>query len=113
MKIIIPSELQIGSRKIKIRISEKALGIADLQAQASIYEDILRLSLKYEGYCRSNAIIFENLLHEIVHFIDRLYMRELEERQVGALGSGLAQALMSMDIEPDFSQIPKESSEDC
>ena len=108
MKLQILSEVQIGGRKVRIRISEKALQIADLAAQASIYDNIIRLTLHYEGQPRDNVVVFESLIHEILHIIDRLYMRELEERQVGALGSGLAQALMSLGIEPDFSQIPEE-----
>ena len=108
MKLQILSEVQIGGRKIRIRISEKALHIADIAAQASTHDDIIRLALHYEGRPRNNVEVFENLIHEILHIIDHLYIRELEERQVGALSSGLAQALMSLGIEPDFSQILEE-----
>ncbi|MBA7499228.1 hypothetical protein ES704_01968 [subsurface metagenome] len=109
MKLIIPNEVQIGGNKIRIRISEKALDVANLSAQYSAYENIIRLSLIYEGKPRSIPRILESLIHEINHAIDGLYIRELEERQVGALASGLAQALLSIGIEPDFSQIPEET----
>jgi len=108
MKFQILPEIQIGGRKVRIRISERVLQIADLSAQASTYDNIIRLTLHYEGHPRNNVVVFESLIHEILHIIDRLYMRELEERQVGALSSGLAQALISLGIEPDFSQIPEE-----
>ena len=108
MKLIIPSEVQIGGNKLRIRINEKALDIADLSAQYSAYENIIRLSLLHEGRPRYMPRIFESLIHESIHAIDGLYLRELQERQVGALASGLAQAFLSLGIEPDFSKIPEE-----
>lgn len=108
MKLVIPAEVQVGSNKIRIRINEKALDIADLSAQYSTYENIIRLSLLYNGKLRSIPRVFESFIHEIEHAIDGLYIRELEERQIGALASGLAQAFLSLGIEPDFSNIPEE-----
>ena len=107
-----PSRCQIGPRPfgyagknsnisilvMRIRINEKALDIADLSAQYSAYENIIRLSLISEGKPRYMARIFESLIHEIIHSIDGLYLRELEERQVGALASGLTQAFLSLGI---------------
>ena len=112
MKLIIPSEVQIGGNKIRIRINERALDVAALAAQYSAYENIIRLSLIYEGRPRYKPRISESLIHEIIHAIDGLYLRELEEKQVGALASGLTQALMSLGIEPDFSKIPEEEKDD-
>lgn len=108
MKLVIPSEVQIGGNKIRIRVNEKALDVAALAAQYSAYENIIRLSFIYEGKPRGIARIYESLIHEIIHAIDGLYLRELEERQTGALASGLVQAFLSLGIEPDFSQIPEE-----
>jgi len=108
MKVVIPSEVEIGANKLRIRINEKALDVADLSAQYCAYENIIRLSLLYEGKARYMPRIFESLIHEIIHAIDGLYLREIEERQTGALASGLAQAFLSLGIEPDFSQIPTE-----
>ena len=108
MKLVIPSEVQIGGNIIRIRHNEEAMRIADLRGQISLSEGIIRLSYTFEGRPRTTTQLFESLLHEITHAVDHLYMRELEERQVGALASGLTQALMSLGIEPDFSQIPEE-----
>lgn len=108
MKIVIPAECQIGANKVRIRQNEEAMRIADLRGQMSQAENIIRLSFTYEGINRTSPQILESFLHEAIHFIDHLYLRELEERQVTALASGLAQVLMSLGIEPDFSQIPEE-----
>lgn len=108
MKLVIPSEIQIGARTIRIRISEKLLEASESSASYTESLSIIRLSLIRGGKTRSTAEVFESLLHEVAHIIDGLYMRELEERQIGVLGSGLAQALLSLGIEPDFSEIPEE-----
>lgn len=111
MKWIVPSEVQIGGRIIRIRVNEKALDVADLQSQLSLQADnIIRISLVLDGKARATIVVLQALCHEIAHAIDALYMKELEERQVGVLGEGFAQALISMGIEPDFSQIPEEET---
>lgn len=108
MKLIIPPECEIGANKVKIRHNEEAMRIADLRGQMSQAESIIRLSFTYDGCVRANPQVFESLLHEIIHWVDHLYIRELKEEQVGALACGIAQALLSMGIEPDFSQVPGE-----
>lgn len=108
MKLVIPPECQVGGNKIRIRINEKALDIAGLSAQYSAYENIIRLSLIYDGKPRDKARVLESLIHELNHAVDGLYMRELEERQVGVMASGWTQIFLSLGIEPDFSQIPEE-----
>ena len=108
MKLVIPSECQIGARKIRIRRSEQGLEIGDMSAQTSMFNQIIRISTVYHANPRHNEQLLETLLHEAVHIIDHLYIRALDEEQIGALGSGLAQFLISLGIEPDFSQIPEE-----
>ena len=112
MKLVISSEVQIGGNRIRIRRNDKALEITDLRAQYSSSENIIRLSLTYAGRPRPISQIFESLLHEINHAIDGLYLRDLEEGQIGALATGQTQALLSLGIEPDFSEIPEEELEE-
>lgn len=109
MKLIIPSECQIGAHTYKIRISEKALDVANIRGQVSFSEETIRLSLEHEGHKRSDTMVFEALLHEILHMVNNLYCGgELSEQQHEAIGAGISQPLLSLGIEPDFSQIPEE-----
>ena len=107
---VIPPECHIGGHTVRIRISEKYLDIADLAGESTMTEGIIRLSLHLDNKPRSRVCIFETLIHEIIHLVDREYVRDgaLEERQVGCLANGIVQALLSMGIEPDFSKIPDE-----
>ena len=106
--MIIPPEVQIGAHTIRIRHNEEAMRIANLRGQMSLPEGTIRLSFEVEGIPRTVPQVFESLLHEFIHAIDCLYMKELEERQIMALAAGLAQVLVSIGIEPDFSQVPEE-----
>lgn len=106
--LIIPPECQIGGNLMRVRHNEQAMRIAELRGQMSIPEGIIRLSFIYDNKPRTTPQLLESFIHEIIHAIDLLYIRELEERQVGALASGITQALLSIGIEPDFSQIPEE-----
>lgn len=109
MKLIIPSECQIVAHTYRIRINNRALGIADLRANVSYNEQIIRLSTCLEGKPRSNSMTFEALLHEMLHPINHLFMGgELTEQQIEQVSAGLTQMLLSMGIEPDFSKIPEE-----
>lgn len=109
MKLIITPECQIGVHTYKIRINNKALDIANLRANVDYNEQIVRLSTRLDGKQRSNSMIFEALLHEFLHPINHLLMGgELTETQHEQISAGLAQALLSLGIEPDFSQIPEE-----
>jgi len=109
MKLIIPPECQIGAHTYKIRISEKPLAVAHLRAQVSFSEELIRLSLKEDEHVRSITMVFEALLHEILHVVNELYCGgEISEQQHEAIGAGMSQPLLSLGIEPDFSQIPEE-----
>lgn len=109
MKVIISSECQIGAHTYKIRVSEKALAVANLRGQVSYPEEVIRISLKHYDYERSNTMIFEALLHEILHVVDALYCGgELTEQQTESICAGMSQPLLSLGIEPDFSQIQEE-----
>lgn len=109
MKLIIPPECQIGAHTYKIMINEKALEVANIRGQVSFSEEIIRLSLRHDGHSRSLTMVFEALLHEMLHVVNQLYCGgELNEQQHEAIGAGMSQPLLSLGIEPDFSQIPEE-----
>lgn len=109
MKLVIPSQCQIGAHTYKIVVNEKALEVAGLRAQVTFAEETIRISFKEKGYKRSNTMVFEALLHEILHVIDALYCgSELTEQQIESIGAGMSQPLLSLGVEPDFSQIQEE-----
>jgi len=110
MKLIIPPTCQIGAHTYKVRFNDKLLGAADLRAQTNHKEQLIRLSTgEHAGVRRSNTMLFEMLLHEILHPINQLYCGgEVTEQQIEAISAGMAQALLSLGIEADFSQIPEE-----
>ena len=114
MRLVILPECQAGALTYKIIFSDKALQIADVRAQVEHAEQLIRLS-KHGSYTtlraipRSAAVLFEMLLHEIIHIHNHLWCGgDLTEQQTEALAAGLTQSLLSLGIEPDFSQIPEE-----
>lgn len=109
MKIVIPAECQIAAHTYRIRINNKALDVGELRAKVNYNQQIIRLSTHLDGQSRSSSMIFEALLHEMLHPINHLFMGgALSEEQIEQVSAGLAQMLLSMGIEPDFSQVPEE-----
>ena len=102
-KLLISSECQIGCRTIRIRFSDRVLDWQEHRATENTTEEIIRL---HTG--QSAAATFETLIHEAKHIADYLYHIEEEERNVDITSESLCQFLMSLGIEPDFSQIPEE-----
>ncbi len=114
MKLVIPSGVRAGHLTFDIVFSDKPLRIADVRAQVNHTPQIIRLS-KFgtyeggEGFGRSTAVLFEMLLHELLHIHNHLWCgSELTEMQIEAIASGLTQSLLSLGLEPDFSQVPEE-----
>lgn len=114
MKLVIPSKCQMGALSYEIVFSDKTLQIADVRAQVEHAEQVIRLS-KHGTYSttraipRSPAALLEILLHEVIHVHNHLWLGgDLTEQQTEALAAGLAQSLLSLGIEPDFSQVPEE-----
>ncbi len=114
MKLVIPVSVKAGHLNYKILFADKVLQIADVRAQVNHTQQEIRLS-KYgtykasHGIERSSAVLLEFLMHEILHIHNNLWCGgELTEQQTEAISAGLAQSLMSLGIEPDFSQIPEE-----
>ncbi len=109
MKLIIPPECQIGAHTYKIRISNKALDIAELRGQVRYITQIIRISTHTDTMPRTNSMVFDALIHEMLHPISHLFMGgELTETQIEQIATGFTQVLLSLGIEPDFSQIPEE-----
>ena len=103
MKLVIPPECQMGCRIIKIRFSDRILDWKEQRADESTKEEIIRLHTK-----QSDAATFETLLHEAKHISNYLYNVEEKEQSVDIASEALCQFLLSLGIEPDFSQIPEE-----
>ena len=103
MKLIIPPKCQIGAHIFKIRWSDKWLDARGVRGHEDCRDQMIRL---HTGQSASAA--FEALIHELDHVVGYTYGIESEEAEVIARTAGLCQSLMSLGIEPDFSQIPKE-----
>ena len=103
MNLVIPSEIQIGAIKYRIVFSDKLLKKMSDRASMNIKEEIIRL----QNGC-SAAQLFANLMHEIDHLAEDTAGISQEEQDSIARANLVAQALLSMGIEPDFSQIPEE-----
>ena len=77
---------------------------AQSMAQASAHDHIIRLDPTW-----ADTFKFEHLVHEIRHQVDYLLSDPgASEAHVKAESALLAQAILSMGIEPDFSLIKKE-----
>ena len=106
MKLTIPSQVQLGCRTFRIRISEKILKEVNCKGQLIDKEELIRLSR------RSPASMFESLVHEIMHSI--FYMCALDENpgidesKIIPMSIFFAQAIMSLGVEPVFDEIPEE-----
>ena len=103
MKLIIPNECQIISRQYSIRFSETALRLSDARAQSDHIMQVIRLSRE-----RPDTQKFENLIHEGIEAIQDCLNLELPHNTLIAISPTLAQFLVSLGIEPDFSQISEE-----
>jgi len=104
MKLTIPAECQIGAHIIRIRESEKLLEKLEYRGSCNLKEQIIRLSFEK----RQLTSIFTTLIHEGLHISIQLSGLELKEGEIVAISEFLGQFLLSLGVEPDFSQIPQE-----
>jgi len=104
MKLVIPPKCQMGVHPIRIRQSEKLLAKLDYRGSGNMKEGIIRLSFKE----RQLEDIFATLIHEGLHQAGILSGLELKEEEIIPLAEFMTQFLLSLGIEPDFSQIPEE-----
>ena len=103
MKLIISSECQVGAHTFKIRWSDKWLDARGVRGYEDCKDQIIRL---HTG--QSISATFEALIHELGHVVEYTYGLDSKEEEVVVRAAGLCQSLMSLGIEPDFSQIPEE-----
>lgn len=103
MKLEIPSQVKIGAHTFQIVFNTKWVEHAAHRAEVNTKEEKIRLS---RG--RSNTSLFESLLHEIRHANNDVYGFSEAEEEVCARTAALTLSLLSLGIEPDFSQIPEE-----
>lgn len=114
IRLVIPPECQAGAHNYKIAFSDKALQIADIRAQVDHASQIIRLSrygtnVTTRTIPRSVTVLFESFLHELLHIHNHLWCGgDLTEQLIEAISAGLSQSLLSLGIEPDFSEIPEE-----
>lgn len=104
MKLIIPNEAQVGAHTYLIRVNEKQLDRQGWQASSTSKELIVRLATRD----RQTSNIFCALMHEGLHLAGVHGGVELKEEEIVVLGEFLGQFLLSLGIEPDFSQVPEE-----
>ena len=102
MKLVIPSVIKIGPLDYSIVISDTLLEKTGDRASCNIKEQMIRLRK-----C-SNEQMFANLIHEADHIAEDTSGIEVKEDGTIGRANLLTQALLSMGIEPDFSEIPKE-----
>ena len=104
MKLVILPQCKIGARTYKIVWwNDKMKYSADAIAQGSGRDQIIRLPKEWSAIAN-----FVHLIHEIGHQADYLSAGDGAERNVRPESEFLAQALLSLGIEPDFSQLQEE-----
>lgn len=99
----VPPSFQMGARTFRVRVNEALLKALNYRAQLEDRNDLVRLSI------RSNLSMFESLIHEMLHEAHYLCGEDdASEGKILSLAGFMAQGLISMGIEPDFSLIGEE-----
>ena len=106
MKLVIQPECQVGPVKLRITHNNQILHKMDLSGHYSSRDETIYLA---SGI--SAEQIFNILVHELLHICSDESGADLEENQITGTSYLLTQALLSLGIEPDFSQLPKEGKE--
>ena len=105
MRLIIPGIAKVGAHDFKVRWSPKILDLLEAKGGSEYRNDHFVRLMPGRPVSQS----FQTLMHEGIHQIDHVFdAGELSENQVCTLAAGIAQFLMSLGIEPDFSQILNE-----
>lgn len=103
MKLVIPSEFEMGARTFRLRLNDRLLRELDFKAQLDDKQDLVRQAE------RSPMSMFESLIHEMLHEAHYLCGDgDAPEGKILALSNFMAQGLASLGIEPDFSKIKEE-----
>jgi len=102
-KIKIKDKCQIINREYQIVFSKDMLRAAEARAQADHVMQVIRLA-----HLRPDVQKFEHLIHEILESIQDCLSLDFSHETIIAISPVIAQALMSLGIVIDFSQIPRE-----
>jgi len=103
-KVVVPNEIQVGCHKYSVFFDEAI----DPDYCGRRLPAQLFILLNPSNLPTHNLVAF---LHEILHATNDHYLnRKLEEPEIDSLSEGLSQALQSMGIEFDFSQIKHRTS---
>ena len=103
MRLVIPPECQIGARTYRIVYNDWLLDKLGLRANCSSKDQKIYLHTGLTAIAN-----FEDLAHELTHIASWTSAHEIDEATIKGVSNILTQALLSLGIEPDFSQIPKE-----
>ena len=102
-KVVVPNEIQVGSFKYSIHFDE---ALTDAYGRRIALRQLILLAPD-----NTPTHNFVSLLHEILHVAnDHFCNSKVEEERIDGLAEGLTQALQSMGIEFDFSQIKHRTS---
>ena len=107
MKLQIQLTVQTAGLTYNIVFNKYLLEKMDDRASCNLKEQIIRLRRDM-----SNEYLFANLIHEIDHIAEDTAGIEINENETTARANLIAQAIMSMGIEPDFSLIPEENDKE-
>ena len=103
MKLTIPPKFKIGAHTFRIVWDEKHLLDLSLRGEIDYRKQIIRLMPDHP-----NSATFEALIHEILHGVNATSDIKSSEHYTNLTSQSLTQVLMSLGIEPDFSQIKEE-----
>lgn len=103
MKWIVPPEFEMGACKYKIFRSQKVLEKLESAGHLSVSDEHILLPDKDLSPERMLVCLF----HELDHLANNTIGVDQDEREVDGRANMMAQAILSMGIEPDFSQVPK------
>ncbi len=104
MKLKIPSKCQIAALSYEIVTNDFLLRKMGSRASANFKERKIRLPK--DGVAAEQ--LFIELVHEVLHIVDDAAGLDIHEEDVIVRANLLSQALLSLGIEPDFSEIPEE-----
>ena len=100
MKLVISPTIRIGAVKHKVKFDDVLLEHDDLRGSYRVKDEIIRLA---SG--RSPEQTWMVLIHEVLHICSNESGADSDENGIRGTATLLAQATLSMGIEPDFSRI--------
>ena len=108
MKFTIAPQFTIGARKFRIVFNDFLLAKMQDSASTNMIEQVVRLPYKSIVGIATPETQLELLLHEMEHIANATLGVRVSERDCQSRAALLAQALTSLGLEPDLSQITEE-----